>query len=119
MKLGIIGTGKIIIDALYAMEPLKEISRNAIFARPHSREKAEALARKYSIPEIYTDYDVLLDKADVDTVYIGLINSVHYEYAKRALEKNKSVILEKPFAGTYEEARELIDLARQNDLFVF
>ena len=119
MRLGIIGTGKIIIDALYAMKPLKEISCNAIFARPHSREKAEALARKYSIPEIYTDYDVLLDKADVDTVYIGLINSVHYEYAKRALEKNKNVILEKPFAGTYEETRELIDLARQNDLFVF
>ena len=119
MKLGIIGTGKIIIDALYAMEPLKEISRNAIFARPHSREKAEELASKYSIPEIYTDYDVLLDKADVDTVYIGLINSVHYEYAKRALEKNKNVILEKPFAGTYGEAKELIDLARQNDLFVF
>lgn len=119
MKLGIIGTGKIIIDALYAMEPLNEISLNAIFARSHSRDKAERLAKKYSIPEVYTDYDELLINADVDTVYIGLINSVHYEYAKRALEKNKNVILEKPFAGTFEEAKELIDLARQKDLFVF
>ena len=119
MKLGIIGTGKIIIDALYAMEPLKEISCNAIFARPRSKEKGEELAKQYSIPEVYTEYDELLDKADIDTVYIGLINSVHYEYAKRALEKKKNVILEKPFAGTYEEAKELIDLARQNDLFVF
>ena len=119
MKLGIIGTGKIVIDALYAMEPLTEIRRSAIFARAHSRDKAEELARRYSIPGIYTDYDELLDRADVDTVYIGLINSVHYEYAKRALEKNKNVILEKPFAGTYEEAKELIDLARNNDLFVF
>ena len=119
MKLGIIGTGKIVIDALYAMEPLKEISRSAIFARAHSRDKAEVLARQYSIPEIYTDHEELLDKADVDTVYIGLINSVHYEYAKRALEKNKNVILEKPFAGTYEEAKELIDLAGNHDLFVF
>ena len=119
MKLGIIGTGKIIIDALYAMEPLKEISCNAIFARPRSKDKGEELAKQYSIPEVYTDYDELLDKADIDTVYIGLINSVHYEYAKRALEKKKNVILEKPFAGTYEEAKRLIDLARQNDLFVF
>ena len=119
MKLGIIGTGKIIIDALYAMEPLKEISCNAIFARPRSKDKGEELAKQYSIPEVYTDYDELLDKADIDTVYIGLINSVHYEYAKIALEKKKNVILEKPFAGTYEEAKELIDLARQNDLFVF
>ena len=119
MKLGIIGTGKIIVDALYAMEPLSDISRNAIFARPHSRYKGEELAKQYSIAEVYTDYDELLDKADVDTVYIGLINSVHFEYAKRALDKNKNVILEKPFAGTYDEAKELVDLARAKKLFVF
>lgn len=119
MKLGIIGTGKIIVDALYAMEPLSDISRNAIFARPHSRDKGEELAKQYSIAEVYTDYDELLEKADVDTVYIGLINSVHFEYAKRALDKNKNVILEKPFAGTYDEAKELVDLARAKKLFVF
>ena len=119
MKLGLIGTGKIIVDALYALEPLSEISRNTIFARPHSRDKGEELAKQYSIAEVYTDYDELLDKADVDTVYIGLINSVHFEYAKRALDKNKNVILEKPFAGTYDEAKELVDLARAKKLFVF
>ena len=119
MKIGIIGTGKIIVDALYAMEPLSDISRNAIFARPHSRDKGEELAKQYSIAEVYTDYDELLDKADIDTVYIGLINSVHFEYAKRALDKNKNVILEKPFAGTYDEAKELVDLARAKKLFVF
>ena len=119
MKIGIIGTGKIIVDALYAMEPLSDISRNAIFARPHSRDKGEELAKQYSIAEVYTDYEELLDKADIDTVYIGLINSVHYEYAKRALVKNKNVILEKPFAGTYDEAKELVDLAKTKNLFVF
>ena len=119
MKLGIIGTGRIAADALYAMEPVAEIRRNAIFARPHSREKAEELARRYSIPEIYTDYGELLERADVDTVYIGLVNSVHYGYAKRALEKDRNVILEKPFAGTYAEAEELVALAREKDLFVF
>ena len=87
MKLGIIGTGKIIHDALFAMQPLEQISKNAVFARPHSRDKAEVLAERYAISEVYTDYDELLDRADVDTVYIGLVNSVHYEYAKRALEK--------------------------------
>ena len=75
MKLGIIGTGKIIHDALYAMEPLEQIEKNAIFARPHSRDKAEALAGQYGIREVYTDYDELLDRADVDTVYIGLASS--------------------------------------------
>ena len=119
MKLGIIGTGKIVVDALYAMEPLSEISLNAIFARTHSKDKGDELAKKYSIAEVYTDYDELLTKADIDTVYIGLINSVHYEYAKRALDKNKNVILEKPFTGTFDEAKELIDFAKAKGLFVF
>ena len=119
MKLGIIGTGKIVADALYAIKPLSEIELTAIFARPHSRDKGEAFAAEYGIFSVFTDYDELLDNAGVDTVYIGLINSVHYEYAKKALEKGISVIVEKPFTGTYEEAEELVSLARKNGCFAF
>ncbi|MBQ8088983.1 MAG: Gfo/Idh/MocA family oxidoreductase [Clostridia bacterium] len=118
MKLAILGTGKIVNEALYAIEPLAQIERRAILARPHSRQKGEALADRYSIAELYTDYDELLDRADVDTVYIGLINSVHFEYAKRALEKQKHVILEKPFTGMLAEAEELVELARAQNRFV-
>ncbi|SKB84723.1 Predicted dehydrogenase [Lachnospiraceae bacterium] len=119
MKLGIIGTGKIVADALYAIKPVSEIELRAIFARPHSREKGEEIAAEYEIPAVYTDYDELLNDADVDTVYIGLINSVHYEYAKKALEKGINVIVEKPFTGTYEEAEELVSLAREKGCFAF
>ena len=119
MKLGIIGTGKIIEDALFAIEPVAQIELKAIFARPHSGQKAHDFAARYAIAQVFTDYDELLEQADVDTVYIGLVNSVHYEYAKKALLKGKNVILEKPFAGTYGEAAELISLARSRKLFVF
>ena len=56
MKLGIIGTGKIVHEALFAMEEIKEIERTAIFARPKSREKGEKLAEQYGIGKVYTDY---------------------------------------------------------------
>lgn len=119
MKLGIIGTGNIVHDALFAMEPLKQIAVNAIFARPHSREKGEKLAAQYHIPEVYTDYDALLDKADVDAVYIGLVNSAHYDYARRALQKGRHVILEKPFTGTLAEAEALVALAKERGVYIF
>ena len=119
MKLGIAGTGKIVEDALYAIRPLEEIAVNAIFARPHSKTKGDALAEQYGISAVLTDYEEMLDQADVDTVYIGLINSVHYEYAKKALERGKHVILEKPFAGTLAETEDLIQMAKQRGLFVF
>ena len=119
MKLAFIGTGKIIGDALFAVEPVETIERTAIFARPHSRKKAEDLAAQYQIPEIYTDYGQLLEETAADTVYIGLINSAHYPYAKEALFHGKNVILEKPFTGFYEEAKELQQIAEEKKLFIF
>lgn len=119
MKLGVIGTGNIVHDALFAMEPLTQIAVNAIFARPHSRDKAEALAAQYDIPEVYTDYDALLKAANVDTVYIGLVNNAHYDYGRRALEAGRHVILEKPFTGTLAEAEELVSLAKAKGVYIF
>ena len=119
MNLGIVGTGKIVGDALFAMQPVKDIKLKSIFARPHSLEKGVALAKKFGIPEVFTDYDEMLDSGDVDTVYIGLVNMVHYEYAKKALEKGINVILEKPFVGNYQEAEELIEIAKEKDCFIF
>lgn len=118
MNLGIIGTGKIVEEALFAIHDMDGINLNAIFARPHSLQKGENLAKKYAIKTVYTDYDQLLDESQVDTVYIGLINNVHYEYAKKALQKNKHVILEKPFTVSYEQAYDLVEFAREKNLFI-
>ena len=119
MKLGILGTGFIITDALDAISEVPEIEKKAIFARPKSKEKGEEFAEKYGIEKVYTDYDELLASDEIDTVYVGLINSVHYEYTKKALLAGKDVILEKPFTTTVEETKELAQIAKDNGRFLF
>ena len=120
MKLAILGTGFIVKEgALKALKDVPEIETVAIFARPKSKGDAEALAAAYSIPKVYTDYDELLANPEIDFVYIGLINSVHYEYTKKALLAGKNVIVEKPFASAAAEVRELRDLALTKHLYVF
>ena len=120
MNLAILGTGLIVNEgALPALVEVPEISVTAIFARPHSRDKAENLATKYSIKKIYTDYDELLADNEIDFVYIGLINSVHFDYAKKALLANKNVIVEKPFATSAAEVIEIKNLALEKNLYVF
>ena len=120
MKLAILGTGLIVKEgALPALKKVPEIEVTAIFARPSSKETAENLAAIYEIPQVYTDYDALLTDADIDFVYVGLVNSVHYEYTKKALLAGKNVIVEKPFASTAREVRELKDLALEKHLYVF
>lgn len=120
MKLAILGTGFIVkAGALPALKEVPEIEVTAIFARPRSREVAEGLARLYGIGRVYTDYDELLRAEDVDCVYVGLTNSVHHEFAKKALLAGKHVIMEKPFASTVAETEELVELALARQLYMF
>lgn len=64
--------------------------------------------------------EVLLDKT-IDLVSICSPNFTHYEYAKRALQAGKHVLVEKPFTATSIEAQELILLSQkqQKTLSIF
>lgn len=120
MKLAILGTGKIVQEgALPALKNVPEIEVIAIYARQHSKSVAENLAKEYSIPKVVTEYAEILQDESVDFVYIGLVNSVHYEYAKQALLAGKNVIVEKPFAATAAEVKEISELALAKGLYVF
>ena len=37
-----------------------------------------------------------INKSNAEVVYISLVNSKHYKYALKALNKNKNVIIDKP-----------------------
>lgn len=119
MNLGIAGSGGIVSEALTALEPVESVQAKAIWVRPHSQPKGQALAQDYDIPALYTDYEAFLQQTDIDTVYIGLVNSAHYEYARKALLFGKNVIVEKPFASNLREARELVELAQEKNLFLW
>ena len=116
MKIGIAGNGGIVMTVIPAFKK-DNIPMTALWCRKRERgEKAAALA---GIENIYTDYDAFLQDDSFDTVYIGLVNSSHYEYAKRAMLKGKNVIVEKPFTSTYREAADLVRTAEEKNVFLF
>lgn len=119
MKLAIAGTGMIVGEALQALRYVQEIEVTAIFSRPQSITKARQLANQYHIASIYTDYDKMLKHGDADFVYIANINSVHYEYGRKALLAGKHLIIEKPMCVTEAEAESLAALAHESHLYVF
>ena len=119
INIAILGTGKIIPEALDAIKQSKKFNLTAIWARPHSKDKAESLAEKFSIKKVYTNYDQLLADEEINFIYVGLINGVHYEYTKKALQAGKNVILEKPFTPKFSEAEELAKIAVEKNLYLF
>lgn len=113
MKLGIVGAGKIVTDLLSFIRDIPGISLAAISARAYHQEKLQVLQQNYGISRIYFDYNEMLANDEVDTVYIGLPNHLHYSYAKQALLSGKHVICEKPFTSNLKEFLELKEIALQ------
>ena len=109
----------IVGEALFALQYVPGIETTAIFGRPQSVEKARELAGQYHIPSVFTDYGEMLEKADADFIYIGNINSVHYEFAREALLSGKNLIVEKPMCPTEAEVQALADLAHERGLYIF
>ena len=119
MNIGIAGNGKIVSEMLEAVKQIEGISVTAICSRVQSKAKAQLIADKYEIKKVYTDYGEMLKDDEIDFIYVAVINSQHYNYAKQALEAGKNVICEKPFTISAKETADLINLAREKKLFLF
>ncbi|MDQ6609988.1 MAG: Gfo/Idh/MocA family oxidoreductase, partial [Bacteroidota bacterium] len=77
-------------------------------------ERSKNMAEeKYPAVKTYRLLDELLADNAVELVIVNTPNYSHYEYAKKALNAGKHVIVEKPFTATVEEGEELVELAKE------
>lgn len=65
---------------------------------------------------IFNSYEELLSSANIDAVYIPLPPALHFQWAAKALEYGKHVMLEKPFTTNIHDTNKLIELARQKGI---
>ncbi|EGX60539.1 oxidoreductase domain-containing protein [Streptomyces zinciresistens K42] len=63
-------------------------------------------------------YEALLEREDLDAVYIPLPPGMHHEWAMRALRSGKHVLVEKPMSDAYGKTLELLTLASRLGLVV-
>lgn len=69
-------------------------------------------------PEITftTDFDSVLNDPDINLVVVSAPDKFHVPYAKQILNAGKNALIEKPFAPTADEAREVFSLAKSKGL---
>lgn len=118
MKLAVLGTGKIVQEFLPMIQQVENVELVALLSTPRSLDKAKEMQAQYQIQEVYTDYEILLGNATIDTVYVALPNHLHYQYTKAALLQGKNVICEKPFTLNAQQLQELIQIATEKRLIL-
>jgi hypothetical protein len=64
-------------------------------------------------------YENLLNRSDIDAVYIPLPTGMHYEWITKSLQAGKHIFAEKSIASTFKEVEEIIEIARKRNLCVF
>jgi predicted dehydrogenase len=76
----------------------------------------DAAARAYPATRIARSLDEILADKSIELAVVSTPNETHFVLAKRVLEAGKHVVIDKPFAATSEEARELGQLAHSKGL---
>ncbi len=116
VKVGLIGAGSASRAYLRTLDSLvaSGVAAEGPVCDRREATRAELIARRPATHVVATDDEVL--GSDVDLVVITTAPDTHADLTRLALTAGKHVLVEKPFAPDPDVGRELVDLARTNDL---
>lgn len=117
IRIGIMGCANIAQQIV--IPAIKNLSNDfdLIAVSSRSSEKAQLFAQSFNALPI-VGYENLLDRNDIDAIYMPLPTGLHQEWILKALDSGKHVIAEKSLAMDYDSAQQLIELAKSKNLIL-
>lgn len=116
---GVISTGAIARKVTPDITGMQDARLVAVSSR--SQDSADDFAREFGAEKAYggeSGMQKLLEDPDVEVVYVATPHGQHHEHMLAALRAGKHVVCEKAFTITAAEAREVVELAREKQLFL-
>lgn len=80
--------------------------------------KAEKFADKFKASKVYTSYEDFVADPEIEIVYIGTLHPMHKDNVLLCLNAGKAVLCEKPFMMSADETAEVIQAAKDNNVFL-
>jgi predicted dehydrogenase len=114
LRWGILGVAQINNRLFPSFARARNLDLHGIASR--SLDKAKAAGKAANIPQAYGSYEALLDDPAIDVVYIPLPNHLHAEWTRKAADRGKHVLCEKPLTPTASEAAELVAYCRERNV---
>ncbi|MGO1167951.1 MAG: Gfo/Idh/MocA family protein [Janibacter sp.] len=115
LRWGLLGAGWIASQMAYS---LRNTSQEVVAVGSRDADRAQAFADEHAPgARAHGDYQSLVDDPDVQVVYVASPHSEHLEHALLAINAGKHVLIEKAMAPTADEARQIVDAAREAGVF--
>ncbi|MDP6228789.1 MAG: Gfo/Idh/MocA family oxidoreductase, partial [Dehalococcoidia bacterium] len=93
VRVGLIGAGRNTRDRhIPGFQKIQEVEIVAVANR--SRESGQRVAEQFGIPQVYDNWQALLEDDSIDAVCIGTWPYMHRAITLAALAKNKHVLCE-------------------------
>jgi predicted dehydrogenase len=115
VKVGIAGCG--VVATAYYLPYLMRMDNVEITAVCDIyKTRTEACVRLFGAKEEYLDYYEMLEKADLDAVFILTAPGTHVDFTLAAVENGRHVVIQKPLAMNMEDANKIADAVRKNNV---
>lgn len=115
MNIAILGIGHIAEKMAAAIGGLDD-NYKPYAAASRNIENAEKFAEKWVFEKAYGSYEEMLVDENVDLVYIATPHLFHYDQALMCLNAGKNILVEKPFAVNFTQAKAVLDTAKSKNL---
>jgi len=116
LRMGILGCANIAKQFARDVADSPLVSIEAVSSRDFN--KAQQFAQSFDVARAHGSYEALLADTALDAVYIPLPNSLHAEWAIRAMQAGKHVLCEKPLALNLVEVTRMFEVARQHGVML-
>jgi predicted dehydrogenase len=113
MRVAVIGCGFFAQNHLNGWRDLAGEGIELVAVCDIDPKKVEAAAKTFDVPRFYTDADALLGTEQIDFVDIVTRMDSHLDMVKLAAAHRVDIILQKPLAPDWDEAREVVNVAGQ------
>ena len=113
VNISLIGVGRMGQFHLNVISQINSIILSGIYDA--NEDHLNEISQKYNIKK-FTSIDEAIDNADAVIIASPTIH--HFEIAKKAVEKGRHVLVEKPMTETYAQAVELEEIVKQKNIIL-
>lgn len=112
---GVFGTGA--ISAKFVAGLAASRHSEVTFVASRTFAKAQRFARALGIPRAIEGYEAAAAAGGVDAVYVATPPALHARHARICIAAGLPILVEKPFASTADEARDIVAAAQAGSVF--